>query len=216
MARPEGEKAEGEKASEHEDRTSGFPLAPAEGVSLELVRRIQGGEREAWNELFSRYHDQLLLAVRVRLGAGLRRHLESEDIFQSVALEALRDLQRFQYRGQGSLERYLTTLVLNKLRDRADTFAAAKRAGTVPLDELTAASLAAREPAYHAPAFERLERALNALPPAQRELIVLRKIEGLSGQELAGRLGTSEEAARKAYSRALAQLAARLQATGER
>jgi RNA polymerase sigma-70 factor, ECF subfamily len=193
-----------------------FPPAPEESVSVELVRRIQGGERAAWNELFARYHDQLLLAVRLRLGAGLRRHLESEDIFQSVALEALRDLERFEYRGQGSLERYLTTLVLNKLRDRADTFAAAKRAGTVPLDELTAASLAAREPAYHAPAFERLERALNSLPPAQRELIVLRKLEGLSGQELAVRLGTSEEAARKAYSRALAQLATRLQAAGER
>jgi RNA polymerase sigma-70 factor, ECF subfamily len=183
---------------------------------MELVRRIQRGEREAWNELFARYHDQLLLGVRLRLGAGLRRHLESEDIFQSVALEAFRELERFEYRGQGSLERYLHTLVLNKLRDRADTFAAAKRAGAVRLDESLAADLPAREPSYHAAGFERLERALQALPADARELIVLRKLEGLSSQEVAAHLGTSDAAVRKAYSRALAQLTTRLAELGER
>jgi RNA polymerase sigma-70 factor (ECF subfamily) len=186
-----------------------FPASPDESASLELVRRIQDGDRAAWNELYERYHDQLLLAVRMRLGAGLRRFLQSEDIFQSVALEAFRALERFEYRGQGSLENFLKTLVLNKIRDRADTFGAQKRAGSVTLDEELAGTLAsgAGEPGYHdAGRYERLERALEALPAEQRELILLRKLDGLSSQEVAQRLGLSDEAARKAYSRALARL----------
>lgn len=192
------------------DGAPGFPSGPEESVSLDLVQRIQGGDAEAWNELFRRYHDQLLLGVRLRMGSGLRRHLESEDVFQSVAVEAFRDLARFEYRGPGSLQRYLNTLVLNKLRDRADTFGAVKRAGAVPLDEHTAANLRTPEPTYHSPEFDRLERALRALPDEQREVIVLRKLEGLSSREVAERLGTTDDAARKAYSRAMAQLATRL------
>ncbi len=187
---------------------------------MDLVQRIRQGERGAWNELYQRYHDQLLLAVRMRLGPGLRRFLSSEDIFQSVALEAFRALGGFEYRGEGSLERYLRTLVVNKIRDRADTFAAEKRAGGVTLDADLAASLAApgaslEGPTYRdAERYERLERALNALSAEQRELIVLRKLEGLSSQEVAARLGLGDDAARKAFSRAMARLATLLAASG--
>jgi RNA polymerase sigma-70 factor (ECF subfamily) len=176
---------------------------------MELVQRIRGGDRDAWSELYARYHDQLLLLVRMRLGPGLRRHLQSEDVFQSAALEAFQALGRFEYRGEGSLERYLRTIVLNKLRDRADTYAAEKRGAgvTVPLDVELAADLAERGPSYHdAGRYERLERALQALPAEQRELIVLRKLEGFSTREVAARLGVGEDAARKAYSRAMARL----------
>jgi RNA polymerase sigma-70 factor (ECF subfamily) len=182
---------------------------------MDLLQRIRQGDHAAWNELYLRYHDQLLLSVRMRLGPGLRRYLESEDIFQSVALEAFRSLGRFEYRGEGSLERYLRTLVVNKIRDRADLFAAQKRADTLDLDETLAESLPAPGPSYHdAGRYERLERALNALPAEQREVIVLRKLEGLSSQEVAARLGIGDDAARKAFSRAMARLTTLLAAPG--
>jgi RNA polymerase sigma-70 factor (ECF subfamily) len=187
-----------------------FPAPPEESVSMDLVQRNRRGDRSAWNELYERYHDQLLLTVRLRLGPGLRRYLSSEDIFQSVALEAFRALEQFEYRGQGSLERYLRTLVVNKIRDRADTFGAEKRTGAVTLDEGLSAALAApgtEGPSYHdAERYERLERALNALSAEQRELIVLRKLENLSSQEVAARLGLGDDAVRKAFSRAMARL----------
>jgi RNA polymerase sigma-70 factor (ECF subfamily) len=194
-----------------EDREAGREFAAPESVSLELVKRIKAGERAAWDELFARYHDQLLLAARLRLGPGLRRHLGSEDVFQSVALEAFRAHERLEYRGPGSLEAWLRTLVLNKIRDRADTYGAAKRAGDVPLDETLADSLAEPMPGYRdSERYERLERALAELEPVQRELVLLRKLEGLASREAAARLGLSDDAARKAYSRALARLATRL------
>ena len=72
---------------------------------MELVQRIRQGDREAWNELYERYHDQLLLAVRMRLGPGLRRYLSSEDIFQSVAREAIHDHPAIEYRREGHRRR---------------------------------------------------------------------------------------------------------------
>ena len=180
---------------------------------MDLVQRIRAGDRAAWDELYARYHDQLLLAVRMRLGAGLRRHVESEDIFQSVALEAFQALGRFEYRGTGSLERFLRTLVVNKIRDRADLFAAEKRGGAHAPRPLEESIPAPGEPlGYHdAERYERLERALNALAPDERQLIVLRKLEGLSSQEVAAQLGCSDEATRKAFSRAMARLTTLLQ-----
>jgi RNA polymerase sigma-70 factor (ECF subfamily) len=197
-----------------EDERGAFSAPVPESVTLELVRRIRAGERDAWDDLYARYHDQLLLTVRLRLGQELRRHLESEDVLQNVALDAFRALPRFEYRGAGSLEAYLRTLVVNELRDRADAFSAAKRAGTVPL-EGDAPARAASEPCYlDAERYERLERALRALPSDQREIVVLRRLEDLTGKEVAARLGMSDEAARKAYSRAMAHLTTLLSRQG--
>jgi len=180
-----------------------FPEGPSESKTLELLGRVRGGEDEAWNELFRRHHDQLLFAVRMRLGPDLRKHLQSVDIFQSVALESLRALEGFEYRGPGSLNRFLNTLVTNKIRDRVDTFRALKRAGTVPLPE----DVGLPEPAYQDPElYERLERSLSGLPAELREVLLLRKVEGFSSKEVAERLGRSDDAVRKAYSRALARL----------
>lgn len=186
-----------------EDEDPAFAV-PGEGETLDLLGRAKGGEEGAWDELFRRYHDPLLLAVRLRMGEELRAHLESEDIFQSVALESLRALERFEYRGPGSLNRFLRTLVANKIRDRVDTFRAGKRAGTVPLGDR---EIENPGPGYFDPeVYERLERALKGLSAEQREVVLLRRVEGLSSREVAARLGKSDAAVRKAYSRALARL----------
>ncbi len=186
-----------------------FPAPPDEQGSLELIARLKTGDAAAWEQLYRRYHDHLLLVARMRIGARLRAFVESEDIFQSVARDAFTALSRFEYRGPGSLERYLRLLVLNKIRDRADTFGAQKRAGAAPLDTALIEALAERDdgPRYHdAEAYGRLERALRALPDDLREIVLLRKVEGLSSREIAERAGTTDDAVRKATSRAMARL----------
>lgn len=188
----------------------GFPSPPDENASLELVARLKQGDQRAWEELYARYHDRLLLAARTRLGQGLRRFLQSEDILQSVALEAFRDLRAFEYRGKGSLDRFLHRLVLNKIRDRADTFGAQKRSGAVALDDARLDEIAEPERAdigyRDGERYEQLERCLAALPDDLREVLLLRKIDGLGSKEIAERLGKSDDAIRKSYSRAVARL----------
>jgi len=191
-----------------------LPPAPDEGVTLDLVRRAQGGEDEAGNLLFEHYHDHLLLAVRLRLGPRMRSALESVDVFQSVALEVYRDLDGFTPQGEGSFGAYLNAVVLNKIRSRARYLDAAKRQGTERLPEQDLDRLPARgsEVSYHDPTgrFERLEREIGLLPDEQREVLLMRRFDGLASKEVARLLGKSDAAVRKLYSRAVASLALRM------
>ena len=190
------------------------PAERNEDRTRELVARLQAGEAAAWDELYRVYHDELLFTVRMSLGARLRSVLESEDVLQSVALAAFRALPAFEYRGVGSLRAFLHKLVLNKIRDRADTFSAQKRAGAVPLTDSVADRLHERAPVDYSDSSEyrRLEQALAQLPPDMREVILLRKLEGLTGEEAAQRLARSDVATRKLFSRAMARLALALAA----
>lgn len=52
----------------------------------------------------------------------------------------------------------------------------------------------------------RLEAAMARLPEDLREVIVLRKCEGYTSKEVAARIGKSDDAVRKLYSRAMARL----------
>lgn len=185
------------------------PSGAPDELSLELVRRVQAGDSTAWEDLYRRYHDALLFAIRSRLGRGLRGWLQSEDILQSVVKDALRDLERFEPRGSGSLRHYLHVCVLNKIRSKAAHFEADKRAGerrlsSSALDRLSGPPEA---PRYHDGArYERLERGLEQLPEAMREVVLLRSVEGLSNDEAAGILAKTPAATSKLYNRALARL----------
>lgn len=192
---------------------SEFPVPPSDDSTLELVDRMKAGDEDAFGELYRRYHDELLFAVRAHLGPGLRAALQSEDVLQSVAVDAFRALRDFEPRGPGSLRAYLHAMVVNKIRARADWFGAVKRAGTVPLTPSRAAGIPEADAApsyYEAERFERLEKALAVLPDEMRQVIVLRKIDGLSSREVAARMDRSDDAVRKLYSRAMARLATTL------
>ncbi len=183
---------------------------PGDARTVELVRRMQAGEEAAWNELYRAYRDDLLFYVRARMGNQLRAAFQSEDVLQSVALEAFRELPRFEPRGSGSLRRFLHVLVHNKLCDLADRQGASKRANSVPLTDALAAELrgdTAAELAYTDPVYERLERAVQRLPEDMREVLLLRRFDGLSSQEVAQQLGKSDDVVRKLHSRAMARLA---------
>lgn len=189
---------------------SGRRNVSGEDVSLELVGRIQAGDRSAWEQVYARYHDPLLFSIRCRLGPELRSRLQSEDVLHSVVADAFRDLERFEPRGPGSLARYLHVCVLNKIRSKAEFHAALKRSGDVPLSDSLVERLGSgsrAEPAYFdEPRYGRLEQALAALPEDMREAVLLRAVEGLSNHEAAAALGKSEEAASKLYNRGLARL----------
>ncbi len=191
-----------------------FPEAPGEEITVELIADARRGNSAALDDLFRRHHDHLLMAVRLRLGPRLRGVLESGDILQSVALEAFRELDGFEPRGQGSFRRFLNHLVLNKIRDRARHFEAQKRSGTEPLtpehleDAATAGTGNYLDPNGR---FEQLEAEIRRLPDDLQEVLILRAVDGLPSAEVAQQLGKSDAAVRKMYSRGIAQLAMRLE-----
>jgi RNA polymerase sigma-70 factor (ECF subfamily) len=181
--------------------------------SIELLARIHAGDRQAFEDLYLRYRDRLLLTIRLRLSPALRVKLQSEDVLHSVVREVLEDVAGFEPRGDGALGRWLQACVLNKIRGKADYFAAAKRSGDQTLSEALLAQVPAAggELRYvDDERYERLERGLAALPDDMRAVIVLRDLDGWSNAEAAAQLGRTPDATAKLHARALARLSQRI------
>ncbi len=176
--------------------------------SIELLARIQNGDQQAWDDLYLRYRDRLLFSIRCRLGPELRNRLQSEDVLHSVVREALTDLQRFEPQDEHALGRYLNVCVLNKIKKKGNFYSAQRRAGDVPLSDTLMQRLPGVGPDRYIDhvRYEALERAIENLPEAMREVVVLRSVHGLSNREAAVEIGKTPEATSKIYQRAVARL----------
>ena len=193
-----------------------------EHKTRQLIALAQNGEASALEQLCRVYGERVRRIVRIRLPRELRPKLDSVDLVQDVLLGALGGLADFTYRDEGDFLRWLSRIAENKVHDHIDKWFAEKRdirkerrlgidfsttergCGRAPrLVQTTTPSviLARREE------LDKLERALDELKPEYREVIVLTRIEGLSYQEAASRLGSGPEAVRKLLCRAMAALA---------
>lgn len=184
----------------------------------QLVALAQNGDESALNQLCQAYGERVRRIIRLRLDQKLRPKLDSVDIVQDALVLALRGLKGFTYRNEGDFLRWLCTIAENRLRNIVDEFRAEKRdiqreilfrredgstegGAFDPVGTTTpSAVLCNRE------ALDRLEQALDELKPEYREVVILKKIEGLSHAEIGARLGKDEGAVRMLLARALAAL----------
>jgi RNA polymerase sigma-70 factor (ECF subfamily) len=139
--------------------------------------------------------------------------MESRDILQAVLCKSLGRLDNV--RDPAAVMAWLAKIVDNEIRDQADYYKRKRRETEKRAPIEAAADVPA--PVRHALSqvivsrqAEQLEAALEDLGDAQREIIVLRKLEELTFPEIAERLGKSEDACRMAFSRAMAALTMRL------
>jgi RNA polymerase sigma-70 factor (subfamily 1) len=190
--------------------------------TAELVRRAQAGDVDALNDLFARYHSQMVEIARRRIGPKLRRKEEPDDLAQTTFREATSDFKNYEYRGEGSLVRWLVQILQNKIRDKAEFYAAGKRntsletALDAPLDRQNADSrgmepeapdLSVTRQVQRDERFEILRKALVELSPEYREAITLVFFQGLPLREAGQRMGgRSEDALRMLLRRAEAKL----------
>ncbi len=186
----------------------------------DLIDRARGRDEEALEQLLSVHAQRLLESVRAELGERLRRRLESQDVMQQVYLDALRDIERFENRGDDAFFQWLRRIAINRICD-ADRrgFQAAKRRGEVRAADLgpdgSMAGLieAIREPGAR-PSLAAglgeevalLERALGQLSEEHRQVIELRYFRQLNVAETAARMERSERAVRSLCVRALIRL----------
>jgi RNA polymerase sigma-70 factor (ECF subfamily) len=189
-----------------------------------LIEQVQHGDRAALESLCRRYQARVLATVRIRLGAQLRRKIESWDIVQQVMLEALGKVPAFAGQSEGAFMKYLNKVVENRIRDEADRQKAQRRdaAREIPLDGRSPGSSApldipggSSSPTPSAllmrkEELERLERAMDRLGEEleeYRDLVLAVKLEGQSYAELAAERGGSADAIRMKVQRAMAALA---------
>lgn len=190
-------------------------------ATVRLLARFREGEQEALNELYRRYYDRILAVVRLRLGPKLRARLEESDIAQEAFLASLQGLKNFTCRSEGDFFHWLCQLVENRIRDQADYFAAQKRRADRevplqpqrpsvesvfgPLHELaTMTSPASR--VVRAENVRRLEEAIDRLPEAQREALLLVRYEGLSLAEAGAVINKTPDGVRMLVARSIIAL----------
>ncbi len=177
-----------------------------------LFTRARGGSTEAIGAVFERYGNRLHALIRLRLGPNLRRRLESRDIPQATLLKAFKGIDRFDGSGTRSLMAWLGTIAQAEICDQADFYGRRKRDSgrDTSLDakvEQVAERVRSEASRLQLMAdTERLERAIDALDEAHREVILLRSFEELSFREVGERLGKSPDASRMLFARAMAAL----------
>jgi RNA polymerase sigma-70 factor (ECF subfamily) len=180
--------------------------------SSALLARARQGSREALDRLFADCGGRLLALIRLRLGPGLRASLESRDVLQETFLSAFQHVDQFRGSDRGALMAWLVGIAENEIRHQAAFQGRRKRDArrAVPLDEevarLAAPVCSASSRLVFDERRQRLERALERLPDALREIIVLRRLQELSFPEIAERLGKSADACRMQFARAMAAL----------
>ena len=187
----------------------------------ELVALAKEGDKSALNRLYRVYSERVRWMVRFRMSKELRSKLESVDLVQDTLIHALSGLDDFTYKNEGDFVRWLSKIAENELRGslkklhadkrdirrevRLDTYGPTTRSEVVgppgPIEATTPSVIMSRKEDLG-----KLEKAIDELKPEYREVIILTKIEGLSYNEIAGRLDKTSEAVRKLVSRAMAEL----------
>lgn len=190
--------------------------------TAELVLRAQQGDADALNALFTRYHGLMTEIARRRLGPKLRRKEEPDDLAQTTFREATRDFKNYQYRGEDSLLRWLIQILQNKIRDKAEFYAASKRDSSLetaldtppdsekpppPHSDPQSPDLSVTRQVVRDERFSLLRDALDQLSPEHRQAITLVFFQGMQLRDAGEKMGgKTEDAVRMMLRRAEGKL----------
>ncbi len=183
-----------------------------------LAGALQGAP-SSWTAVLRRLDARLrVLAPFCVHGGGKEGFAQSsiDDLLQDTYLEMLQSLERFEYRGPGSLERWAAQILVHKAcnahRRRSCSeipsvdLAAPRTSSTCPEGLFEALRIQTQTPSREASdqeAVERVRAVLCSLPDELREALILRVYEGLSNREAAARLALHESVVSDRYQRAL-------------
>lgn len=159
-----------------------------------LVEAARRSDSAAFTELYQRY---VRMVHGILLARVPRRHVD--DLVQEVFLTAWRRLESL--RQPGAFAPWLATIA----RHRAIDHLRRQPADEVPLAGEPHAAAAGRDEALAVLAV------LRTLPEAYRETLVLRLVEGMSGQEIADRTGLTPASVRVNLHRGMKLLRAQLE-----
>jgi RNA polymerase sigma-70 factor (ECF subfamily) len=167
-----------------------------------LLLLVAKGDELAFREIFDRYRKKVLFIARKLLGS----EEETEDVLQEVFLkiwtnkEKLPEILQFN----SYLNSILRNVVFNMLRKRAY--------GAAFIEEMLTTSGNLDTTVMSQTEFyelqKRLSVAVNQLPPQQKKVFQLGRIEGYKHEEIAEMLGISKGTVKKHMAEALRNLRA--------
>lgn len=171
-------------------------------VDADLVARLVDGEMDALGSLYQRHGGAIRTFLRrVEPTLGIE---DADDTCQETFLIFHRTLGRYEHRGK--LRAWLFGIALKTARAQRRKHWWREILGLRRGDEAAGVALRRDDPAARVDARRRVVALLAALPAAQREVLVLTALEGLSVKEAAEVLGIPENAASTRLYRARAAL----------
>jgi RNA polymerase sigma-70 factor (ECF subfamily) len=195
-----------------------------------LVSALLAGDDAAFARLIDMYTPALLRLARMYVSS----EAEAEDVVQETWLAVVKGLDRFERRS--SLKTWIYRILMNQARTRGK-----RSARSIPFSAAFDAASAPDEPAVDPDRFmgagqrypggwalapspwpeqqvlegeelEAVKRAIEELPPAQREVITLRDVVGATAEEACNALGVSETNQRVLLHRARSKVRAAVEA----
>jgi RNA polymerase sigma-70 factor (ECF subfamily) len=168
----------------------------------ELVRRFISGEEKAFEELFLRYYPALKRFV------GRMMPQQAEDIVQEVFLRVYRDIRKFSP-DKGSFKTWIFSIAANltvdEYRRRRRWLRIFRPLGKEALN-LPDGSRSPDEALLEKERRSEIEKALQMVPIEQRQVLILKHLEGFKFREIAQILGISEGTAKSRMARGLKRL----------
>lgn len=182
-----------------------------ESYDIELVQRAQNGDVEAVGELFDRHHEPIFRFAWSRVGD----RQVAEDLTGEVFTRMVRSLPDYRLEGvpfRAWLYRIARNLITDHHRKHSQYT-------SVPICQVESV-LHPFNGGHHNPdtmieeklTIERVYRALEAIDTAQRDVVVLRFLVGLSLEEVAAAVDKTTAAAKSLQHRGLKSLRVALRA----
>lgn len=166
-----------------------------------LVECFKGGDASAFDKIVEEYSDQVAMLANRMLGWGG----DVEDVVQDVFLSAFTGLKKF--RSKSSLKTWFFTITMNKCRThRYRRMLRLKFFSKVGFRSSARTVCGANKTTMDDEKFNRIRRAVMALPAKYREPVVLKYLQELPTSHICQVLGISESNLHTRLSRARKQL----------
>lgn len=186
--------------------------------TLRLLDRSRRGDREAFDLLFAHHRPFLRQVIECRMDPALHQRVDASDLIQEAHLEAARRLPSYLVDRPMPFKLWLRQIAFDRmLMMRRKHVEAGKRAvgREMALPDETSFQLArhvlALGPTPSQVVMQKeqaagVRLAMARLSPADREVLIMRLLEGLSNSEIAEALHLEAAAVSKRYGRALLRL----------
>ncbi len=179
-----------------------------------LVERMRGGDEDAFAELVRRYQPRLLRLAESTVGSGA----VAQEVTQDTWIAVMRGIDRFE--GRSSFKTWLFRILMNRARTTVHRESRAGRPEDTHDERFDGAGAWSDPPEPWSDRAEdrivavglakRVMVLLPDLPDNQRQVVMLRDVEGLDSAEVVKLLGLSEGNQRVLLHRGRARLRALL------
>jgi RNA polymerase sigma-70 factor (ECF subfamily) len=175
----------------------------AEAVRLRaLVDLARDGDAEAFGQLYDHYVTGVFRFIYYRVGSQQL----AEDLTSETFVRGLRAIQRFSWQGK-DFGAWLTTIARNLVADHFKSSRSRLEIVSETVPEVTSHEPSPEQEVLAHISNQMLFEAVSALPPEQRDCILMRFIQGLSIAQTAAALDRSEGAIKQLQLRAVRSLA---------